>query len=310
MNKNEIKKIISFTKDVYELPDMLFPDSDFSNDRAKTGPEFGPEKHVRLFNRVDDMKIRLLAYFKVVKGESSTYVDSLKAITFKPASFHYANDKLESNKAWYDDKINLLNLLKMAKIEFEEMARIADENPENSFWCYFKTKQAKGAVFATVLTIIAGIATKDIWFDRFFSTAASSTTKLSQVDSLVSADKEKVIEMTAKETFTKYYQTIKNFKGNYAPVDAERYIEEYIKEDTVNIKARIANRSYIHRFATREKLWTDSDYMEVAYLIKATTINRIKEISEDVESRAKGAFTVTEGRLQLLEEQVGAEIKN
>ena len=69
----------------------------------------------------------------------------------------------KNNEAWIDDKTKLLNLLKMAKTEFEEKTRISKQNPENSILNYLKTKEAKGIILAAILAAITGFITKDFW---------------------------------------------------------------------------------------------------------------------------------------------------
>jgi hypothetical protein len=311
MNKNEIQKIHSFINEVINPPDEILTSDDIKTFIAATSNEYDRKriytKEDQLFENVRDLKIRLIAYFRAVNGENSTYVELLGDITFRPKLFIFNTIHFKNNKAWLDDKITLLNLLKMAKTEFEEIARITKQNPESSFIHYFKTKEAKGIFLTAILAIVIGIVTKDIWVDKFFPKLNSIKTVMSKADSLVSADKKTVVDKAAKEVFTNYSQTIKSLEKDYIPINAMGYIDEYLKKEIPNIEKRILNKSYINRFASNENLWKDIDLEEVATLIRARTIIRIKEISEDIESKAQGPYIIADDKLRLLYEQVKTE---
>lgn len=312
MNKNEILKIESFIDEVSKLPEVLLTPEDaraFTSDgKSEIEGEKVYKKQELLFKKVQDIKIRLIAYFRAIIGENSVYLGLLSEITFKPQNFVYNTVHFENNRAWLDDKNKLLNLLKLAKTEFEEKIRIAKQNPENSIIHYFKTKEAKGIILTALLAIFTGILTKDIWFDKLFSQPQINKPVVIRDVSLINADKRNVVERATKEIFTNYFQTINSLAKEYVSVSTMRYIEDYLEKEIPNIETRILNKSYIHRFATNEGQWADSDFNEVATLIRARTIIRIKEISEDVESKAQGAFTLTDDKIRLLIDAVKTEL--
>ncbi|HTI60904.1 hypothetical protein [Mucilaginibacter sp.] len=311
MNKHEISKIVSFINEVKQLPDEVVSPAIYraftSNNSTEHDRKLAYAEEKKLFKTVHEIQIRLLAYFRALPGDNSTYIDLIGEITFKPKHFVYDTIHFENNKAWLADKNALFNLLTMAKVEFEEKARMAKQSPENSFFSYFKTKEAKGIILSALLALITGIATKDLWWYKLFPDPHEIKPIISKTIDSVSADKKLVISKTVKEVFTNYYHTIESLRAMYVPVSAEGHIQDYLAMETTNINSMILNKSYVHRFSTNERFWTDNDFREVAKLIKSRTIDHIMEISKEVESEAQGGFMLTDDRLRLLEEKVRIE---
>jgi hypothetical protein len=313
MNKNEIQKIISFIGEVEKLPDVLLTDKDTSAFIADDATEEDKQKvylkETELFEKVRNLKIRLIAYFRAVQGENSTYIDLLGGITFKTKGFVVNTIHFENNKAWSGDKSKLLNLLKMARTEFEEKARIASQSPDNSFLHFLKTKEAKAIILTALLAILTGVLTKDIWSDKLFHEPTEDKTYIAQLDSisnsqkmLLDLDKKNVLDKTVKEVFTNYYKMIETLQMKYASTSAIGYFDDYLKKEITNIEGRISNRSYIHRFAERENLWSEKDFNQVSTILTSKTISRIKEISEDMESKSQGPFIFSDDKLKQLKE--------
>ena len=179
MNQQEIDRISAFIKEVNQLPDEILTSDeadafiDENLNQEYTQKVYDNQK--QLFGKVQDVKIRLLAYFRAISGETSAYIELIGEITFKTKGYILNTIHLKNNEAWIEDKTKLLNILKMAKAEFEEKKRIAEYNPENSLKSYFKTKEARGialtAFLSLITTLIVGIATKDIWWSKLFPTS-------------------------------------------------------------------------------------------------------------------------------------------
>jgi len=202
MNKKEIKKILAFTEEVKLLPDELLTEEDIalflSESEKETNRKIIYEKENNLFEKVKDLKIRLLAYFRVVTGEESTYIDILLKITFQPKGCVYNTIHFQNNKAWIQDKIALLNLLKMAKSEFEEKIRFRKQNPENSLHHFLKSKETKAILLGALLAFLTAIITKDIWWNKLFSKKPDSKkNEMIQSDTIVSSNKQKASPKTS-----------------------------------------------------------------------------------------------------------------
>lgn len=135
-------------------------------------------------------------------------------------------------------------------------------------------------------------------------------TKEVQTDSLTEVDKKSVTAQTVREVFTNYYQKILAIRKNYAPMSRMNYIDAYVKTALDSVGANISNKVYIHRFATNEKGWTDTDLSEVIAITRIRTIDRIKAISKDVDEKVLNALTTnTNDKAELTEAEVKAEIK-
>jgi len=88
------------------------------------------------------------------------------------------------------------------------------------------------------------------------------------------------------------------------------YIDAYVKTALDSVGANISNKVYIHRFATNEKRWTDTDLSEVIAITRIRTIDRIKAISKDVDEKVLNVLTTnTNDKAELTEAEVKAEIK-
>jgi hypothetical protein len=104
-----------------------------------------------LFQKVQGIKIRLIAYFRAIYGESSTYLNQINEITFKTKKYEVNTSHFENNKAWIEDKRKLLSILKMAEIEFKEKKRIKDQNR------FINSNKAKIVILTSLLTLTIGI---------------------------------------------------------------------------------------------------------------------------------------------------------
>ncbi len=132
----------------------------------------------------------------------------------------------------------------------------------------------------------------------------------STTDSAIDADKKIVIAKTVHEVFTNYSEKIDSLKKYFAPISLMGYIDTYLKTETANIETRITDKTYVKRYSKMESSWVDTDYAEVAALTREQTIDRIKQISEDIRGKASGVFSVMNDKLILLEKEVKAEIKD
>lgn len=154
------------------------------------------------------------------------------------------------------------------------------------------------------------ISSKNLCYDKIYIIQSITKTEISKTDSIKNVDKKNVIEKVVHEVFTNYYDSIKSFRKDYSTISVMSYINTYIKKQNDTIESRISNKSYIHRFAATEKLWIDTDFSEVAALIKVRTLDRIKEISEDVDRKVLNVLnTITNDKELLLEKEVREEIK-
>lgn len=140
--------------------------------------------------------------------------------------------------------------------------------------------------------------------------SSQSSDKITKTDSLTEIDKKNVTEQTAQEVFTNYYQKILSIRKNFAPMSRMNYIDGYLRTAMDSIGANISNKVYIHRFAEKEKGWTDTDISEVIASTRIRTIDRIKAISKDVDEKVLNALTTsTNDKAELTEAEVKAEIK-
>jgi len=154
------------------------------------------------------------------------------------------------------------------------------------------------------------ISSKNLCYDKIYIIPSITKTEISKTDSIKNVDKKNVIEKVVHEVFTNYYDSIKSLRKDYSTISVMSYINTYIKKQNDTIESRISNKSYIHRFAATEKLWIDTDFSEVAALIKVRTLDRIKEISEDVDRKVLNVLnTITNDKELLLEKEVREEIK-
>ncbi|MCX2429906.1 hypothetical protein [Pedobacter sp. GR22-10] len=308
MNKKEVIRITSFLREVEELPNEILTEEEFNLYLSgEEGRVLIENKQADLLNKVRNLKLRLLGYFRALDGDQAVYVDLLGTITFRPKDFIFNTGHYQNSQAWLNDKGKLINLLIMAKAEIEEKARIAKDSPENSIWALLKSKEVKILVFSTLLGGVGWLGTV-IYTNITERKPAINQVENSVQDKSTAEDRALVLDKTTREVLTNYYQTVQSLREKYSSISAEDYIKEYLEEETRNIGTRIKNRSYIHRFAKNENLWQASDYNEMATLLLARTVGRMKEISEDIESTSKGPFTLTEDRLKALEEQLKNEI--
>jgi hypothetical protein len=149
-----------------------------------------------------------------------------------------------------------------------------------------------------------------ICHDEIYTISTSFNHEISQTDSLISIDKKNVIEQTAKEVFNNYLDSIQSFRKYYGSLSVMNYINTYIKQQNDTIEKKISNKSYIHRFAKTEKLWIATDFSEVAAILKVRTLDRIKEISEDVDRKVLNVLnTITNDKELLLEKEVREELE-
>lgn len=166
------------------------------------------------------------------------------------------------------------------------------------------------SIFLCSVLYATGISNKNMGGDNVFILPAISGTEISQTDSLINADKKIIIKKVVHEVFTNYSDSIQSIKKNYGTMSIMSYIDRYIQRQNDTIETRISNKSYIHRFASTENLWIDTDYSDVAARIKERTLDRIKEISEDIDRKVpNGLNTITNDKEELLEKEVNAEIK-
>lgn len=311
MNKAEIDKIRSFKIEVENLPDELLSPEDISTFmRAESENEKQTiySKEQTLFENVKDLKIRLIAYLSAVTGEDSTYIDFLGNITFRPKEGIYNTIHYRNNEAWLEDKTKLLDLLKMAENEFIEKVRITQLNSNTSRFGFFKSKEAKGIMFAALLTLISGFITKDIWIEKLFSKEVKQKKEISPDLTLINTDKNNVIKKASLEVFTNYYRTIENLETKYASSSAFVHFDNYLSKEVSNIEKRINSKSYIQRFASNVNLWSDKDINDVNELIRNRTIIRMEEIYEDMENKSQGVFFQSEDKLRLLKEAAKNEL--
>ena len=313
MDKAEIQKINLFIKEVENLPDELLSSEDvssFMRAETKSDQQKIYSKEQALFDKIKDIKIRMIAYFRAVTGVNSTYINLLGDITFMPKEGIYNTIHYRNNEAWLEDKNKLLNLLKMAESEFVEKVRITRQNSKKSKFSYIKSKEAKGIMFAALLTLITGFATKDIWIERLFGVNKEQKKEISTEVTLINTDKNNVVKKATIEVFTNYYQTIENLETKYAPSSAIGHFDDYLAQEVLNIEKRINSKSYIQRFASNGSLWTDKDINEVKELIRTRTIGRMQEIYEDMENKSQGVFFQSEDKLKLLKESAKNELNN
>ena len=119
MNQQEIDRISAFIKEVNQLPDEILTSDeadafiDENLNQEYTQKVYDNQK--QLFGKVQDVKIRLLAYFRAISGETSAYIELIGEITFKTKGYILNTIHLKNNEAWIEDKTKLLNILKMAK---------------------------------------------------------------------------------------------------------------------------------------------------------------------------------------------------
>ena len=142
------------------------------------------------------------------------------------------------------------------------------------------------------------------------SATTSFTLEATNSDSIINTDKKKIVNKVVQEVFTNYLDSILFYKKNFNSNSVMTYINTYIKRQKDSIEARITNKSYIQRFGSTEKTWIETDFAEVAALIKVRTLDRIKKISADIEVNAPNILnTTTNDKEELLEKEVRAEIK-
>lgn len=161
-------------------------------------------------------------------------------------------------------------------------------------------------IFICTITYATGVPSLNGSSDK----TAILPTEISQTDSRIDVDKKAVIVKTVQEVFTNYAQKIDSLKKNFNALSVMEYIDTYLKEETVNIETQISDKSYIHRYSANEKSWIESDFSEVNAILKVRTIDRIKEISKDIENEDPGVFSAVNYKLELLIKEVNAEIKN
>lgn len=160
------------------------------------------------------------------------------------------------------------------------------------------------------VTYAIGSSGKEIGHQIINSISDASAPDISKTDSLIFVDQKNIVEKVAHEVFTNYYDSIQSFKKNFGSISVMNYIDDYIKRQNDSIETRISDKSYIHRFATTEKTWLDTDFSEMAALLKVRTLDRIKEISEDVDRTVLNVLnTITNDKELLLEKEVRNEIK-
>ncbi len=123
-------------------------------------------------------------------------------------------------------------------------------------------------------------------------------------DSLLAVDKRTVIKKVVKEVFGNFDETISTFDRKYTAISALDYINDYLKKEFDIIESRIKNKSYLTRFSQNLKSWTESDVNEVNTTLRIKTINRIKEILEDIENKSQGPFVFSDEKLGQLRKQV------
>jgi hypothetical protein len=137
-----------------------------------------------------------------------------------------------------------------------------------------------------------------------------ATYELPKEDSIINSDKIKIVNGAVQEVFTNYLNSILFFNKNYNSNSVMIYIDSYIKRQNDTIEFKINNKFYIQRFGTTQKSWIDRDFAEVAALLKVRTLDRIKEISADIDAKILNTLnTTTNDKEALLEKEVRSEIK-
>ena len=132
-----------------------------------------------------------------------------------------------------------------------------------------------------------------------------------KTDSTINADKKIIVKKVVKEVFTNYLDSILFYKKNFNSMTVMNYIDSYIQRQNDTIETRITNKSYIQRFGSTQKTWIETDFKEVAALIKVGTLDRIKEISNDVNNRVQNILnTISNDKELVLEKEVRNEIKD
>ena len=122
------------------------------------------------------------------------------------------------------------------------------------------------------------------------------------------ADKKLIIEQVTKEVFTNYSNKIDSLKKYIRRESLMIYIDNYLKDETAKIELKIADKTYVKRYASSEKEWLDTDYSEVAAKLKVRTLDKIKEIMIELQDSTPGLYTMTDEKLRLLEKKVREEI--
>jgi len=168
-----------------------------------------------------------------------------------------------------------------------------------------------GGIIIVVITIlsffqqITGYTFKD--FITKDESIGSEIVEISKSDSLIAIDKKNVIDKASKEVFENFYKTILSCEKKYVSISALNHIKNYAEKEASTIDKRILNNTYIDRYAINHKYWTESDYNDVARILRTKTIFRIEEIFEDVENQAQGPFVFSEDKLKTLKEIVKRE---
>lgn len=308
MNKEETAKITSFLNEAERLPDELLTEREFNDYMANEESEsYVIDKLSKQFEYVGELKLRLFGYFRALGEDHIAYVAGLEEITFRPKNIQYNIGHFRNSEAWRTDKTKLINLLKMARVEFQEKERMGKGNPENSYLAFLKTNEFKGIILTAVIGIVVTLGTYFLG-KLFADNNFSKDSQKSEVNNLISEDRTLVLDKSAHEVFINYYNTVRSLRKEYTSITCERYIEQYLEAEVKNIEMRIKNRSYVHRFAKNENVWMLNDYKEIEELLQARTIGRMKEISQDVKNSTQGPFTLSEDRLKALEERLVKEI--
>ena len=134
--------------------------------------------------------------------------------------------------------------------------------------------------------------------------------ELPKEDSIINSDKIKIVNGAVQEVFTNYLNSILFYKKNFNSNSVMVYIDSYIERQNDTIEFKINTKFYIQRFGTTQKSWIDRDFAEVAALLKVRTLNRIKEISVDIDAKVLNTLnTTTNDKEALLEKEVRGEIK-
>jgi hypothetical protein len=160
-----------------------------------------------------------------------------------------------------------------------------------------------------VFLIIIGLIIEYSWFNvKSIESDIVKASLISTIDSTLIVDKNLVIKKTVKEVFQNFDEAISSVNKKYAPISAWDYIREYLRKDSSNIENRIKNKSYITRFSKKISAWTENDIQEVNSILRIKTIDRIKEILDDIESKSQGPFVFSSEKIILLREQVKSEM--